>query len=62
MKNQYQPKHKIALAAVQNTGNRQAENDLPNKDVTNKELLTESVKAVTKREVPRGEHHKVHRR
>ena len=48
MNNQYHPKHKIALVAVQNTGNRQAENDLPNKDVTNKELLTESVKAVTK--------------
>ena len=46
--NQYHPKHKIAIVAVQNTDNRQAENDLPNKDVTNKELLTESLKAVTK--------------
>ena len=30
VKNQNHPKHKLALAAVQNTRNRQAESDLKN--------------------------------
>ena len=47
MKNQSQPKHNLALAAAQNTRNRQAENDLQSKDVTIGELSTKSVKAVT---------------
>ena len=45
--NQKHPKHKLSLAAVQKTKNRQAENDLPNKDVTRGELSTKSVNAVT---------------
>ena len=45
--NQSQTKHKLALAAVQKTKNIQAENDLPNKDVTSGELSTKSLNAVT---------------
>ena len=47
MKNQNNPKHKLALAAVQNTRNRQAENDLNNQDAASGELSTKTVKAVT---------------
>ena len=45
-KNQGHPKHKLALAAVQNTRNRQAENDLQSKEAANGELPTKTVKAV----------------
>ena len=45
--NQNQPKHKQALAAVQNTRNRQAENDLNKKKAASGELSTKSVKGVT---------------
>ena len=47
MKNQNHPKHKLALAAVQNTKNRQAENDLNNKEGASGDLSTKTVKAVT---------------
>ena len=47
MKNQNHPKHKLALAAVQNTRNREAENDLKSKEATTGELSTKTVKAVT---------------
>ena len=47
VKNQNHPKHKLALAAVQNTRNRQAENDLQTKEATSGELTTKTVKAVT---------------
>ena len=46
MKNQNHPKHKLALAAVQNTRNRQAEDDLSNKEAASGELSTKTVKAV----------------
>ena len=46
MKNQSHPKHKLALAAVQNTRNRQTENDLQRKETANGELPTKTVKAV----------------
>ena len=47
LKNQSHPKHKLALAAVQNTRNRQAENGLQNKEVASGELSTKTIKAVT---------------
>ena len=47
VKNQNHPKHKLALAAVQNTRNRQAENDLNNKEAASGELSTKTLKAVT---------------
>ena len=47
MENQNHPKHKLALEVVQNTGDRQAENDLRNKDLKSIELWTKSVKTVT---------------
>ena len=47
VKNQNHPKHKLALAAVQNTRNRQAENDLNNKEAASGDLSTKTVKAVT---------------
>ena len=47
VKNQNHPKHKLALAAVQNTRNRQAEIDLKNTEAASGELTTKSVKAVT---------------
>ena len=47
VKNQNYAKHKLALAAVQNTRNRQAENDLNNKKVASGDLSTKTVKAVT---------------
>ena len=46
VKNQNHPKHKLALAAVQNTRNRQAENDLNNKKAVGGELSTKTVKGV----------------
>ena len=46
MKNQSHPKHKLAMAAVQNTRNRQAEKDLQSKEAANGELPTKTVKAV----------------
>ena len=48
MKNQNHPKHKLALAAVQNNRNRHPENDLQNKDVKKDELAAKSVTAVAK--------------
>ena len=50
-KNQIRPKHKLALADVENARNRQAECDLQNKEVINNELLTKSVKAMTEERV-----------
>ena len=47
VKNQNHPKHKLALAAVQNTRNRRAEIDLKNTEVGSGELPTKTVKAVT---------------
>ena len=47
MKNQNHPKHKLALAPVQNNRNRQAENDLNNEEAASGELSTKTVKAVT---------------
>ena len=48
VKNQNHPKHKLALSAVQNTRNRQAENNLNNnKEAESAELSTNTVKAVT---------------
>ena len=46
VKNQNQPKHKLALAAVQNTRNRQIENGLNNKEAASSESSTKTVKAV----------------
>ena len=46
VKNQNQPKHKLALAAVQNTRNRQAEIDMNNKEAASSELSTKTVKTV----------------
>ena len=47
VKKQNHPKHKPALAAVQNTRNRQAELDTKNSEATSAELPTKTVKAVT---------------
>ena len=47
VKNQNHHKHKIALVAVQNTWNRQAENDLNKKEAASGDLSTKTVKAVT---------------
>ena len=46
MKNQSHPKHKLALAAVQNTRNRQAEFDTKNTEAPSAELPTKTMKAV----------------
>ena len=46
MKNQTQSKHKLALAAVQNTRNRQAEFHTKNSEAPSAELPTKTVKAV----------------
>ena len=46
VENQGHPKHKLALAAVQKTRNRQAENHLQSKEAANGELPTRTVKAV----------------
>ena len=47
VKNQSHPKHKLALAAVQNTRNRQAEFETRNSEAPNAELPTKTAKAVT---------------
>ena len=47
VKNQSHPKHKLAIAAVQNTSNRQAEFETRNSEAPNAELPTKTVKAVT---------------
>ena len=47
VKNQSHPKHKLALAAVQNTRNRQAEFETRNSEAPNAELPTQTVKAAT---------------
>ena len=47
VKNQSLPKHTLALSSLQNTRNRQAENDLQNKETASSELSTKTVKAVT---------------
>ena len=47
VKNQNHPKHKLALAPVQNTRNRQAEIDLKNTEAASGEVPTKTVKAVT---------------
>ena len=47
VKNQSHPKHKLALAAVQNTRNRQAEFERRNSEAPKVELRTKTVKAVT---------------
>ena len=46
VKNQSHPKHKLALAAVQNTRNRQSEFDTKNSEAPSAELPTKTVKAV----------------
>ena len=46
VKNQSHPKHKLALAAVQNTRNRQAEFETKNSEAPNAELPTKKVNAV----------------
>ena len=46
VKNQSHPKHKLALAVVQNTRNRQAEFETRNSQASNAELPTKTVKAV----------------
>ena len=48
VKNQNHPKHKLALAAVQNTRNRQAANDLSNKEAASGEFSTKTPKVVTR--------------
>ena len=48
VKNQNHPKHKLALVAVQNTRNRQAEIDLKNTEAASGELTTKRLKAVTR--------------
>ena len=48
LKNQSHPKHKLALAAVQNTRNRQVAFDTKNTDAPSAELPTKTVKAVAK--------------
>ena len=47
VKNQSHPKHKLALAAVQNTRNRQAEFETRNSEAPKAESTTKTVKAVT---------------
>ena len=47
VKNQNHPKHKLALAAAQNTRNGQAESDLNNKEAASGELSTKTVKTAT---------------
>ena len=47
VKNQSHPKHKLALAAVQNQRNRQGEFETKNLETLSAELPTKTVKAVT---------------
>ena len=46
LKNQSHPNHKLALAAVENTRNRQAEFDTKNSEEPSAELPTKTMKAV----------------
>ena len=46
-KDQSHPKHKLALAAVQNQRNRQTEFETKNSEAPSAELPTKTVKAVT---------------
>ena len=48
VKNQNCPIHELTLAAVPNTRNRQAENDMQKKEVASGELTTKPMKAATK--------------
>ena len=57
VKNQNHLKHKLALAAVQKTRNRPAENDVKNKEAASGELSTETLKAVTQIKDGRREIH-----
>ena len=54
LKNQIHAKHKLALAAVQNTRNRQAEIDLMNLEAASDELSPKTAKAVTQVKDTRG--------
>ena len=54
MKNQNQPEDKLALAAVQNTRNRQTESDLQNTDVMKDELSMKSGAAVAEVKETKG--------
>ena len=47
VKNQSHPKHKLALAAVQNQKNRQTEFETKNSEAHSAEIPTKTVKAVT---------------
>ena len=47
VKSQNFPKHKLAVAAVQNTRNRQAKFDMKNTEAPSAELSTKTMKAVT---------------
>ena len=47
VKNQSHPKHKLALAAVQNQRNRHTEFETKHSEAPSAELLTKTVKAVT---------------
>ena len=47
VKNQSHPKHKLALAAVQNQRNRQTEFEAKHSEAPSAELPTKTVKAVT---------------
>ena len=47
VKNKSHPKHKLALAAVQNQKNRQTEFETKNSEAPNAELPTKTVKTVT---------------
>ena len=58
-KNQNHPKHKLALAAVQNTRNRQAENDLNKKEAAGGESSTNIVKAVTQNKNATGQRREI---
>ena len=47
MKNQSHPKHRLALAAVQNQKNRQTEYETKHSEAPSAELPTKTVKTVT---------------
>ena len=60
VKSQSLPKHKLALAAVQNIRKRKAENDLQTIEATSSELTIKVVKAVTEVRDVRGPRQGVH--
>ena len=60
LKSQSLPKHKLALAAVQNIKKRKAENDLQTKEATSSELTIKVVKAVTEVRDVKGPRQGVH--